>query len=346
MSNPLFSIVVPVYNVQDYLPECLNSIARQLTLFPDDIEVLLIDDGSTDKSGYICDKFGQESLSRVRVFHRENAGLLQARRFGLKEARGTYILNCDSDDLLELNSIETLKREIDKYDEPDLLLFNYYSLKEGRKKVITKNLFTYESDVEVSKQDVIIKFISGNNITSMWCKVYKKECADPDKTYDFIDKVNTAEDSIQTVTIVDNAKKIVYINKALYSYRAGSGMTNSFDKNYLSHFNLFFDELQSCSNFQKVKNFDELFAVKIFQIVGRAITQCRYNNWDSKKDFISYLRGIRDNFYVNQNISKLIYVRKKIKFSYFFLLLLLKKRLYSLIIVFLTSKNVLNGYKK
>lgn len=346
MSNPLFSIIVPVYNVQDYLPECLSSIAKQLTLFPDDIEVLLIDDGSTDKSGYICDKFKQEVSANIRVFHRRNAGLFQTRRFGLKEAQGTYILNCDSDDLLELHAIKTLKQEIDKYNEPDLLLFNYSSLKEGRKKIITKNLFTYENDVEVSKEDVIRKFISTNTITSMWCKAYKKECADPNKTYDFIDKVNTAEDSIQTVTIVDNAKKIVYINNPLYSYRAGSGMTNSFDKDYLDHFSLFFNELKTCPNFYKVENFNKLFVTKVFQITGRAITQCRYNSWESRKSFINYLSKIRNNFYVDQNISKIFYVRKRIKFSYFIFLALLKRRLYIIIILLLTSKNVLNRNKR
>ena len=96
---PLLSIIVPVYNVQDYLEECCNSIINQKYL---NIEILLIDDGSTDNSGEICDYFG-EKYSNIRVFHRENEGLAATRNFGIAQAQGQYLGFVDSDDWIYEN---------------------------------------------------------------------------------------------------------------------------------------------------------------------------------------------------------------------------------------------------
>ena len=96
----LFSIVVPVYNVEKYLDECLKSIITQITGSEFKAEVILVDDGSTDSSGAICDAYAEKYSESVKVFHKKNEGLLQTRRYGLEKAKGEYIINCDSDDCL------------------------------------------------------------------------------------------------------------------------------------------------------------------------------------------------------------------------------------------------------
>ena len=121
----LFSIVVPVYNVEKYLDECINSIIEQSKAIDNDLEVLLIDDGSTDNSGSICDSYENKYPDLIRVFHKENQGLLATRRYGFKKVSGEYIVNCDSDDLLEPGMLLKLKNVINKYTEPDVILFNY-----------------------------------------------------------------------------------------------------------------------------------------------------------------------------------------------------------------------------
>ena len=98
------SVIIPVYNVRPYLEQCMDSVLQQ-TL--DDIEVICIDDGSTDGSGEILDKYVQKD-SRVKAVHQDNAGAAQARNTGLEKASGDYILFVDGDDYLTENALETL----------------------------------------------------------------------------------------------------------------------------------------------------------------------------------------------------------------------------------------------
>ena len=93
-----YSIIVPVYNVEDYLPECVDSLLEQDTETP--YEILLVDDGSTDSSGSICDAYADKD-ARVRVIHKSNGGVSSARNTGIQMAKGAYIFFVDSDDILE-----------------------------------------------------------------------------------------------------------------------------------------------------------------------------------------------------------------------------------------------------
>ena len=105
----LFSIVIPVYNVEQYLNECVDSILSQMNDINNDCEILLVDDGSTDGSGRRCDKYQRENSEIIKVFHKKNEGLLATRRFGYKKASGDYIINCDSDDMLECGMLLKIK---------------------------------------------------------------------------------------------------------------------------------------------------------------------------------------------------------------------------------------------
>ena len=96
LGDKMISIIIPVYNVEKYLRQCLDSIIEQTYR---DLEILLIDDGSTDASGKICDEYARDQ--RVRLFHTENRGLSAARNRGLEEAHGDYIAFLDSDDWLD-----------------------------------------------------------------------------------------------------------------------------------------------------------------------------------------------------------------------------------------------------
>ena len=97
MENPIISVLVPVYNVENTLDRCLQSILKQTF---QNFEILLIDDGSTDGSGALCDKYA-EKYSNIRVIHKDNEGLGPTRNRGIKEARGEFIYHCDSDDWIK-----------------------------------------------------------------------------------------------------------------------------------------------------------------------------------------------------------------------------------------------------
>ena len=108
--SPLFSVLVPVYNAGDYLPDCIESVLGQTD---PDFELLLVDDGSTDESGSVCDEYAARD-GRVRAFHQENGGQLSARVAALAHRRGEYCVFLDADDTLVPNALETLRDAIDK----------------------------------------------------------------------------------------------------------------------------------------------------------------------------------------------------------------------------------------
>lgn len=115
MSDMLISVIVPVYNIEsEYLERCINSICKQTYR---NLDIVLVDDGSTDGSGAICDKFATED-NRIRVFHKENGGSSSARNLGIKEAKGEYLGFVDSDDYIEPDMYELLADAIVKYDAP------------------------------------------------------------------------------------------------------------------------------------------------------------------------------------------------------------------------------------
>ena len=112
MEKTLVSIIVPVYNVEKYLEHCINSLINQTY---EKIEILLINDGSKDNSGKICDEYKKKD-KRIKVFHKENEGLGLTRNFGIERAKGKYIVFVDSDDYLSTTAIETLMNYSKKYD--------------------------------------------------------------------------------------------------------------------------------------------------------------------------------------------------------------------------------------
>ena len=115
MSDKLISVIVPVYNIEsEYLERCIGSICGQTY---QNLDIILVDDGSTDGSGEICDRFAQEDY-RVRVFHKENGGSSSARNLGIQEAKGEYIGFIDSDDYIEPDMYELLAGAVEKYNAP------------------------------------------------------------------------------------------------------------------------------------------------------------------------------------------------------------------------------------
>ena len=116
---PAVSVIVPIYNVEKYLAECVDSILGQTF---QDMEIILVDDGSLDSSGQMADDYAARD-KRVKVIHKENGGLSSARNAGMKIARGEYIYFCDSDDYISLDAIEILYETATKNDL-DMVLFN------------------------------------------------------------------------------------------------------------------------------------------------------------------------------------------------------------------------------
>lgn len=337
----LFSIVIPVYNVETYLDECLHSILSQATEFKDECEVLLIDDGSTDRSGKICDEYLKKYPEIIRVFHNTNHGLLWTRRFGFKQVQGDYVINCDSDDLLENEALEKLNNVVKKYKYPDVVIYNHNSYDGKNKTIAFKDIFTTGQDCAVGKEAVLKEYLSRHSIVSVCVKMVKRTCIDVNRDYADFGRISTGEDTLQSIEFFSKAETFVYLNQVVYDYRCGSGMTGKFDENYYFTFKRIFEEIEKKKDNWNLSDFDKLFAVKVLQTAGRTITQSRYKKWESMRAQVEYLKQIREDEMFQKNILYLNTVKEKLQKDHAILLKLLQNRMYVMICVMLNVKNFL-----
>lgn len=139
--QPKVSIIVPIYKAEEYLHHCVNSILAQTFA---DFELLLVNDGSPDKSGEICNEYAKKD-SRVRVCHKEYGGVSSARQCGLDHARGEYTIHADPDDWVEANMLEALYSKA-KEDDSDMVLCDYYICKKGKKCYVSQTPSSIEHD--------------------------------------------------------------------------------------------------------------------------------------------------------------------------------------------------------
>ena len=201
--KPEISIVVPVYNVESYIKRCLDSISAQSMR---EIEVLLIDDGSTDKSGEICDSYAK-SDKRFSVIHQENKGLSGARNIGLKYATGKYIMFVDPDDYVE-NDFCKIPYEVAEKNNTDLVMFCWKNICNGVIKDFIKEGF---SDGFVSKQEAIDLMFEVTT-PSVWNNLFKKELIGDV----LFPEGHIFEDNDFTYKMILNSKSIFFINLPLY----------------------------------------------------------------------------------------------------------------------------------
>lgn len=216
----LFSILVPVYNTSKYLDECVQSVLSQSEK---DFEIVLIDDGSTDNSGVMCDEYAKNYPDKIRVIHKKNEGLMMTRRRGFKEAKGEYCVCLDSDDFLcDKDALKKIKRMIIEQD-CDLVIYNYFMEKESRDKdkdIILFDLpdgYIFEGD---DKHVLYDKLIAGGFFCNIWIKAAKRSIIDVDVDYSVWKKdICRGEDLFQTFPMLTNAKKVGYVKDILIHYR-------------------------------------------------------------------------------------------------------------------------------
>ena len=203
---PKVSIIVPVYGVEKYLEKCVESLVSQ-TL--QDIEIILVDDGSKDRCPEICDELASKDR-RIVVLHKPNGGLSDARNKGVEIATANYIIFVDSDDYVEKNMCEVLYSEMIKYDV-DMVSSLAYEIKEG---TIINQIETFESKV-LSNKEALYYLMSGQGITMYAVgKIYKKSLFS-DVSYP-MNKLY--EDAYTTPYVIEKANKILMTSHHLYYY--------------------------------------------------------------------------------------------------------------------------------
>ena len=211
---PLVSIIIPVYNVKSYLAQCLESVIHQSYR---NIEIILIDDGSTDGSGVICDQYAKDD-DRIRVIHKENKGLASARNTGLEKCRGCYLLFADSDDWIEPHAVSTLV-EAARGSNADVVTAEMAHEYVGKPQYSLR-----ESVAQIIHGNEILAFYGNGRISNMaWDKLYRAECFADIR---FPDGHNY-EDVATTWKIMMNLAKLngtaVILPSVLFHYRMRKG---------------------------------------------------------------------------------------------------------------------------
>lgn len=226
-TKDLISIIVPVYNVEQYLEQCIDSICGQT--YPT-LEIILVDDGSTDSSGAICDAYAERD-SRIKVIHKRNGGLSSARNAGLEMATGEFVAYVDSDDWVELGIYEACIKAMRQNEDADLALFPYVYFDQGKQD--SGHLLPQKH--KLSREEALSEyecatFQKGIN-PSVWSKLFRHEAIQGIK----FPTGRVYEDLPYTYEVLSRCRSVVVINQVGYNYRrdnAGS-ISNTIKANIL-----------------------------------------------------------------------------------------------------------------
>jgi len=219
MNNPIFSVIIPVYNVEKYLHQCVDSVLSQSY---DNFEVILVNDGSVDSSPAICEKYLLTD-KRVKVVHKPNGGSSDARNVGLLNAAGTYILFLDSDDYWDnsnfLESVNGLFAE----KAPDVLVFGYKKLFEDTGTIVEATHISNQSCIRYKSKEEAFNFHSKENlyISSAWSKIVKRDLL-LDNSITF-EKGITSEDIEWSAKVAIFSSSFLFLPSSVYVYRQRKG---------------------------------------------------------------------------------------------------------------------------
>ncbi len=217
--DDLITVIVPVYKVEKYLPRCIDSIINQTY---QNLEIILVDDGSPDECGKICDEYAKKD-GRIKVIHKENGGLSSARNAALDVANGEYIGFVDSDDWIEADMYEEMYMQITA-SGADMACCGRYNVYENKP---TSELFVLKEPCLMDSKAAIARALTWNGMDSAACdKLYHKSLFDNIRYP--LGKIN--EDIAIAFRIMEKTKKIIHIGKPKYYYfhRENSITTSDF----------------------------------------------------------------------------------------------------------------------
>ena len=222
----LIRIIVPIYNVEKYLNKCIESIVNQTY---ENIEIILIDDGSNDNSGIICDEYAKKD-NRIIVVHKENGGVSSARNKGLKIAKGEWISFVDADDWIEQTFCQTLLNKVTQ-EQADIALCGYNRITDNQIEKINAN----NQEVFLNSNEYLVKSLNpqtGFGFCHM--KLIKKEVL---KSISFNERMEVGEDALFNIQLSTYIKKAVFLKQPLYNYRINNqSVVKRYDENYANKY--------------------------------------------------------------------------------------------------------------
>jgi len=215
----MVTIIVPVYNISEYLPACVESLRKQTY---EDIEIILVDDGSTDGSGALCAEYAAQD-ARIRVVHKENGGLSSSRNAGIDAAKGQWLLFVDGDDYLAHNAVELLLDAVGQHQDADIIQFLYQETDGSWLPGEQKPEITVQTDVPAFFQYL---YDMGGVAASACTKLFRKEAMGALR---FKEGIRHEDEELMT-RLLPMCRKVVYTDLLLYGYvmRQGSIIHSDF----------------------------------------------------------------------------------------------------------------------
>lgn len=299
------SIIIPVYNVQGFLQDCLESIITSKKKF----EIILVDDGSNDNSSKICDEYAKKD-KRILSYHKKNGGVSSARNFGLKKATGNYITFVDSDDVLS-----------NQWDK----ILNY---------IKDDDIYYYNSKVkDILNKNDLLRYITGANkkhiyMSSVYSKIFKKEFLINNNIF-FNEKLINGEDMLFNIEAAILAKTFEIINFHYYFYRQAIGQaTRKFDGKIFDSDRIFHQNLSFLFKKHKINDFvskeirESCLINAVILILNRISYIKNFNEAKDKFDFLNsnpYIEIIKskNNFFTVSLLFKLCRLKKYMLVYYY-----------------------------
>lgn len=294
----MISVIVPVYNVEQYLHRCVNSLINQSYK---DYEIILVNDGSTDNSGNICDDYAK-NYSNIRVIHKKNGGLSSARNTGTDNSNGEYITFIDSDDLVSNTYLETLFELLNKYNADISCCDFSFFYDESAISDEHNNIFDECIDGEIALEEMLYGKMHGSSACAILMKRHIAE------NFKFpIGKFH--EDDFVTFSFYAEAQKVAVTSKKMYYYfqRAGSIMHRPFGQSALDQLEAADYIVEKCKNLniniqkasiaKKYYNYRDVFFT---------YQDLKNNSSETYKKVISALNQLKYYIIKDKNVSKRI----------------------------------------
>lgn len=284
MKEAFVSIIIPAYNVSQYLEECVYSLLNQTYT---DFEIIIVDDGSTDNTYSICDKLALEN-NKIRIFHQKNQGVSVARNIGMKQAKGKYYIFCDADDVVAPQYIEAL---VMCMENADTGIIGFTSKVEDLSMNINLNVTCSKA------KDVIEKILNGTNYDGyLWNKIFQKKIIE-DYDLGFKQNITVWEDLLFVLEYLKKCERVAILGNKLYYYRCreGSAVNNLCIDKYRSKFEIMAEikEHNFAQTSQSAKRISFLYFETMFTYVNQLLIQ--------KKIIM-----IADKILSNVNIAELV----------------------------------------
>ena len=317
MRQPQVSIIVPVYNVENYIERCLNSLVNQTFK---DIEVITINDGSTDKSLELINKYVKEDI-RVSVIDLGDEGVSYCRNLGIEKANGKYIMFVDSDDWIDFNMVEVMYKKAEE-NNIDLVMCSYIREFKDHSK---KKIFNLPEEIiykeDKVKNELLRKLVGPvkeelsnpemlDALGTVWGKLYRADIFKENKI-NFVDlkEIGSAEDTLFNIFTFNYLKKVMFLNKPMYHYWRDNpkSVTSQYNSKLKEQRKVFFKYI---SDFIKENNFEQVFEEALnnricTSVLGLGLIECSKNNKISGINKIKNIKKIINEEYIRNAYKNL-----------------------------------------